>query len=438
MRRVEADADWSLFCPSEAPGLADVHSEAFDELYARYEKEGRARRIIKARQLFAAIFDAQVETGTPYLLYKDACNAKSNHQHLGTIRSSNLCTEIVEYTAPDEIAVCNLASIALPKFVRSDGYFDYRDLTRVVRVAIKNLDRVIDRNFYPVPEAERSNLRHRPVGLGVQGLADVFQILKIPFDSKEAVALSERIFETMYHAALSESVELAKRKGFYETFPGSPTSEGRLQFDLWGKTEEVHEKYGRERWETLRASVRTHGLRNSLLIAPMPTASTSQILGNVEGIEPLQSNMYSRGTLAGEFTIVNQRLVEELESRGLWNAATRHQLVRDRGSASNLGLPEDVAKVYKTVWETSQKWLIDHAVARGPFVCQSQSLNLYVAEPTAGRLGSMHLYGWRQGLKTSIYYLRSKPAAQTIQFSLEAPSSDDKAEGEEECLMCGS
>ena len=452
MKRVEQDGEWSLFCPVEAPGLADVHSVEFDALYAKYEGEGKARRTVKARELFSAILTSQIETGTPYLLFKDAANAKSNQQHLGTIKCSNLCTEIIEYTAPDETAVCNLASIALPRFVKSGG-FDLDALHRITRVVVKNLDRVIDRNGYPIDEARNSNLRHRPVGLGVQGLADVFQMMRMKFDSDEAVALGERIFETIYHAALSESCRLARELGRYASFEGSPASRGQLQFDLWGKTDYVHATYGEERWQTLRAEIERHGLRNSLLVAPMPTASTSQILGNTESIEPCQTNLYQRGTLAGSFTVMNARLVAELEAQGLWNAETRNALIRDRGSVAHLGLPPDVAECYKTVWQMSQKWLIDHAAARGMFVCQSQSLNLYVAEPTAGKLASMHMYGWKKGLKTGIYYLRSRAAADTTQFSLptepppaaaasaSAAASESRtreARDEEGCLSCGS
>jgi len=450
MRRIESDGDWSLFCPSEAPGLADVHSKEFDALYARYERtDGLARRTLKARELFSAIMVAQIETGTPYILFKDACNAKSNQKHLGTIRSSNLCTEIVEYTSPGETAVCNLASIALPRFI-TDGAFDFVALARVTRLVVRNLDRVISRNFYPIPEAERSNRRHRPVGLGVQGLSDVFQMLRVPFDSPAAVDLSERIFEQLYFSALEESVSLAEGLGAYETFPGSPASCGKLQFDLWGKSDYVHAKYGMGKWQTLRERIQRNGLRNSLLLAPMPTASTSQILGNTECFEPQQSNLYTRGTLAGDFTVMNARLVADLESRGLWTAATRERLVLDRGSAAGLGLPAETAALYKTVWETSQRWVIDHAAARGPFICQSQSMNLFLAEPTAGKLSSMLMYTWKKGLKTGLYYLRSRPAADAIQFTVSAATAAKEnpataaaaaaAEKKEEegCLTCGS
>lgn len=430
MKRVQADESWSLFCPHEAPGLDDVHSAEFDELYEKYEREGRARRSIPARELFSAILVSQIETGTPYLLYKDAANSKSNQKHLGTIKCSNLCTEIIEYTSPDETAVCNLASIALPKFVR-DKAFDYDELHRVTRIVVKNLDRVIDRNQYPVDEARTSNLKHRPVGLGVQGLADVFQLLELKFDSAEAVALSESIFETLYHAALTESCSLARAFGRYASFEGSPASRGELQFDMWDKTDYVHEKYGEARWQTLRDDIVRHGLRNSLLVAPMPTASTSQILGNTESIEPVNTNLYARQTLAGSFTVVNARLVRALEEHELWDDATRTKLIEQRGNADNLGLPADVAARFKSVWQISQKWLIDHAAARAPFVCQSQSLNLYAAEPTAGKLASMHMYAWSTGLKTGAYYVRTRSVAETTQFSLSAAPAPPPAASRE-------
>ena len=457
MRRVEADAEWSLFCPSRAPGLTETHSAAFDELYERYEAQGLATRTVKARALFGAILTSQMETGTPYLCYKDAANAKSNQQHLGCIQCSNLCTEIMQYTSADEIAVCNLASVALPKFVVEDEEgakaFDYDALAAVTRVAVRNLDRVIDRNAYPVPEAERSNMRHRPVGLGVQGLADTLVDLGLAFDSEAGVAASERIFAEMYFAALSESCRLAQRLGPHASFAGSPASRGALQFDMWARTDYVHGAYGgRERWDALRRDIEQHGLRNSLLVAPMPTASTSQILGNTESFEPINSNLYQRTTLAGSFTVMNARLVAQLERHGLWNEETRNRLIRDRGSAENLGLPPSVAQLFRTAWQMSQRWLIDHAAARGMFCCQSQSLNLYVAAPTAAKLASMHVYAWKKGLKTGLYYLRTKAAVDTIQFSLPteraaaaAPTAakaaaaptgdDDEADG---CLSCGS
>ena len=456
MRRAEQDGEWSLFCPNEAPGLADVHGAEFDALYTKYEAEGKARRVVKAREVFSEILNSQVETGTPYLLYKDAANAKSNQQNLGTLRQSNLCTEILLYTDKHETGVCTLASIALPRFVHGTE-FDFADLERVVAVAVKNLNRVIDVQFYPTEEARASNTRHRPIGIGIQGLHDVFQLLNVPLASAEAVQLSERIMEAMYYAAVRQSVELAKRDGAYSSFAGSPASRGELQFDLWDKSDYVHATYGRDRWQHLREQVMEHGMRNSLLIAPMPTASTSQILGCTESFEPILTNAYTRGTLAGDFFVVNARLVKALEAHGLWTDATRTALVRDRGSAQNLGLPPAVAEVYKTAWELSMKFIIDHAAARGPFVCQSQSLNLYMGVPTTGKLSSMHFYAWKRGLKTGCYYLRSRPAADAIQFSLPTSGSAASAapaeppapppaactreavvEEEEGCLSCGS
>ena len=427
MRRVEANANWSLFCPDEAPGLADVHGAAFDELYERYEREGRARRVVPAQQVWFKIIEAQMETGTPYMLYKDAANAKSNQNHLGTIKGSNLCTEIIEYTSPDEVAVCNLASIALPRFVRTEAAeaglaapealaaaFDFEALRQVTRFVARSLDRVISATAYPLPQAEASNLRHRPVGIGVQGLADVFAMLRLPFDSPTAAALNRDIFETMYFGALEASCELAAELGAYQTFEGSPASRGLLQFDLWGVA-----PTGRWDWEALRARIRQHGLRNSLLMAPMPTASTAQILGNNECFEPMTSNLYARRTLAGEFFVLNQHLQRELQALGLWSRETRDEIMAAGGSVQGLHqLPSALREVYKTAWELKQRTLIDLAADRGAYIDQSQSLNLFLTEPTFAQVSSMHFHAWRRGLKTGMYYLRTQPAAEAIKFTL--------------------
>lgn len=420
MRRVEANGDWSLFCPNEAPGLCDVWGEEFDRLYERYESEGRARRTVKAQQLWTAVVDAQVETGTPYILYKDACNRKSNQQNLGTIRGSNLCTEIVQYTSPDEIAVCNLASVNLSKFVVADRpgaapRFDLERLVEVTKVVTRNLNRVVDRNFYPVEQARRSNMRHRPVGIGVQGLADAFMLMRLPFESEGARALNRDIFEAIYFGAVTASVELAAAHGPYETYEGSPASKGQLQFDLWGV-----EPSARWDWAGLKARMREHGLRNSLLVAPMPTASTSQILGNNEATEPYTTNIYTRRVLAGEFTVVNRHMLRDLVEAGLWTPQVRNQLIADGGSLQRVkGVPAELKELYKTVWEIKQKTLLDMAADRGPFICQSQSMNVFMAEPTMARLTSMHFYGWKRGLKTGMYYLRSRPKADAIQFTVD-------------------
>ncbi len=451
MQRVKEDGTWSLFCPNECPGLYDSYGEKFNQLFTQYEEEGRARKTIKAQELWFAILESQIETGTPYILYKDACNEKSNQKNLGTIRSSNLCTEILEYTSPDEVAVCNLASISLPKFIK-DNQFDFEELHRVTRVVTRNLNKIIDINYYPVPEAERSNMRHRPIGIGVQGLADAFILMRHPFDSPEAKQLNKDIFETIYHAAVLESNELAKKNGAYETFKGSPSSEGLLQFDLWDVT--PSDRYD---WSGLKEEIKETGLRNSLLLAPMPTASTSQILGNNECIEPYTSNLYSRRTLSGEYIIVNKHLLKDLIERGLWDEDMKERLMVSNGSVQDFpDIPQDLKDLYKTVWEISQKVIIDLAADRGAYVCQSQSLNLFVASPNFGKLTSMHFYAWQKGLKTGMYYLRSKAAVDPIKFTVsqkhqkttvqdtsEEVPQQEVIEGEvctmeEGCLMCGS
>lgn len=418
MERVEADGDWSLFCPNEAPGLSDVWGDEFKTLYERYEREGRARKVVKAQKLWFQTLDSQMETGTPYLLYKDAANRKSNQQNLGTIKSSNLCTEIIEYSSPEETAVCNLASLALPSFV-INGVFDFTKLREVTRVAIRNLNRVIDINFYPTPETEKSNMRHRPVGLGVQGLADVFAILGLAWEQEEAAKLNQLIFEHMYFASVEASVELAKSEGPYSTFAGSPASKGLLQPDLWSITPTT-EKDGSLDWVGLRESVKIHGLRNSLLIAPMPTASTSQILGFNECFEPFTSNLYTRRTLAGEFIVINRYLLADLIKAGLWSEEMKQEIVARNGSVQGIpGISEELQLRYKTSWEMKQKVLIDMAAARGAFICQSQSLNLFVADPAYSKLTSMHFYAWKQGLKTGCYYLRTKAPVTAQKFTVD-------------------
>ena len=418
MKRVDSDAEWTLFCPSEAPGLSDVHSSAFDDLYTKYEAEGRGRKTISARKLWFQILDSQMETGTPYLVYKDAANAKSNQQNLGTIKSSNLCSEIIEYSDKDESAVCNLASIGLPAFVK-DGVFDFDKLRNVVEVATRNLNRVIDINYYPTPETERSNMRHRPIGLGVQGLADVFALLGLPWDSDEALELNQRIFEHMYYAAAQESVRSAMEDGPYSTFKGSPASKGLLQPDLWSVTP-LTQKDGSLDWISLREYVKTHGLRNSLLLAPMPTASTSQILGYNECFEPFTSNIYSRRTLAGEYVVVNKYLLKELVGQGLWSDDLKQKIIARNGSIQGIDeIPQNLQDLYKTSWELKQRTLIDMAAARGAFICQSQSLNLFVADPSYAKLTSMHFYAWKKGLKTGCYYLRTKASVTAQKFTVD-------------------
>ena len=413
MERVKADAMWSLFCPDECPGLYDSYGGEFEALYHKYEREGRARKTVRAQELWFAILDAQTETGTPYILYKDAANKKSNQKNLGTIRSSNLCTEILEYTSPDEVAVCNLGSIALNKFVKN-GEFDHKHLFDITRVLTRNLNKVIDINYYPVPQARNSNMRHRPIGIGVQGLADAFILMRFPFDSPEARKLNREIFETIYFAAMTESCEQAKEHGAYETFAGSPVSQGVFQFDMWDVT-----PTDRWDWANLRTEVKTHGIRNSLLVAPMPTASTSQILGNNECFEPYTSNIYTRRTLSGEHIVVNKHLLTDLISLNLWNEELREMLIASNGSIQNIdGIPPHIKELYKTTWEISMKCIIDMAADRGAYICQSQSLNLFIESPTHGKLSSMHFYAWQKGLKTGMYYLRSRPAVDPIKFTL--------------------
>ncbi len=414
MQRVEANAEWSLFCPHEAPGLHECFGAEFEALYTRYEQEGRARNVIKAQDLWFAILDAQIETGTPYLLYKDAANSKSNQQNLGTIKSSNLCTEIMEYTSADEVAVCNLASVALPRFVENRT-FDFGKLYQIVYQATINLNKIIDHNYYPVEEARRSNTRHRPIGLGVQGLADAFILMRLPFESDLAKVLNRNIFETIYFAAMTASCDLAKQQGAYETFEGSPLSKGKFQFDLWGVA-----PTDRHDWESLRKDVMTHGVRNSLLVAPMPTASTSQVLGNNECFEPYTSNIYTRRVLSGEFVIVNKHLLKDLVQLGLWNNSMKNAIIAANGSVQHIeAIPADIRELYKTVWEIKQRNLIDMAADRGAYICQSQSLNLFVDNPTNAKLTSMHFYAWKKGLKTGMYYLRTQAASQAVQFTVE-------------------
>ncbi|KAI8085024.1 ribonucleotide reductase [Halteromyces radiatus] len=451
MKRVEANEQWSLFCPNEAYGLDQVYGNEFEQLYLKYEREGRARRTIEAQKLWFAIMDSQIETGMPYMLYKDACNEKSNQKNLGTITCSNLCTEIIEYSSPDEVAVCNLASVALPKYVNTTTKtFDFEKLREVVKVVATNLNKVIDVNYYPVEQARRSNMRHRPVGLGVQGLADAFLLLRLPFDSPEARQLNKDIFETIYFAALEASCELAEKYGSYETYQGSPMSKGILQHDMWNVQ-------GSDRWDWdgLRAKIAKHGVRNSLLVAPMPTASTSQILGNNECFEPYTSNIYTRRVLSGEFQVVNHHLLNDLIERGLWNEQTKNMIIAQNGSVQNVpSIPDDLKALYKTVWEISQRVIIDMAADRGAFIDQSQSMNLFTGEPTYGKLTSMHFYAWKKGLKTGMYYLRSRPAVDAIKFTVDQLAlktlSVEERETEEEklaalqcsidnrdaCLMC--
>src|SRR5210317_723338 len=422
MKRVEEGGQWSLFCPDKAPGLSDAVGEEFEALYTKYEEEGRANATVPAAEVWKAILKSQTETGTPYMLYKDACNMKSNQKNLGTIKSSNLCTEIIEYTDKDETSVCNLASIALPKYVNEETRtFDYEKLHEVTKTVTKNLNRVIDRNFYPVETARKSNMRHRPIGLGVQGLADVFILCRHAFDSDEAKEMNARIFETMYHAALEASSELAEVEGSYETFEGSPASQGVLQFDMWDGETKLHYD-----WDALKERIKEKGLRNSLLMAPMPTASTAQILGNNECFEPYTTNIYLRRTLAGEFVVVNKHLVEDLKKIGLWSKDMKDLMVKAGGSIQNIvDIPDDIKNLYRTVWEIKMKDVIDMAADRGRFIDQSQSMNLFMESPTLSKLSSMHMYAWKQGLKTGMYYLRSKAKARPIQFSLEP-----------ECVAC--
>jgi len=416
MKRVQDDASWTLMCPNECPGLCDVYGDEFEALYHKYEAAGKGRKTVRARELWEKILESQIETGTPYMLYKDAANRKSNQKNLGTIRSSNLCTEILEYTSPDEIAVCNLASISLPMFIEN-GKFDHQKLYDVTKRVTRNLNRVIDRNYYPVPEAENSNMRHRPIGLGVQGLADAFILLRLPFTSDEAKQMNQDIFETLYFAAVTASMEMAKEEGAYSTFKGSPISEGEFQYNLWGLKDS--DLSGRWDWESLRKEVVEHGVRNSLLVAPMPTASTSQILGNNEAFEPYTSNIYTRRVLSGEFIVVNKHLLEDLVKLGLWNDTLKQEIMRHNGSVQNIdGIPQDIKELYKTVWEMSMKDIIDMSRQRGYFIDQSQSLNLFMEGATYAKLTSMHFYAWQSGLKTGMYYLRTKSAVDAIKFTL--------------------
>ena len=453
MKRVEENTTWTLMDPNECPGLSDCWGEEFEKLYLKYETSGKGRKTIKAQDLWFKILESQIETGTPYMLYKDACNGKSNQQNLGTIKSSNLCTEIVEYTAPDEVAVCNLASLSLPRFI-NEGKFDFQKLFEVTYVATKNLNKIIDNNYYPVQEAANSNLRHRPIGLGVQGLADAFIMLRYPFESQEAKLLNRQIFETIYYASLTASKDLAMVEGPYATYEGSPVSKGILQYDMWGVTPtDLWE------WDVLKEEIKKYGIRNSLLLAPMPTASTSQILGNNEAFEPYTSNMYTRRTLSGEFTVINKHLLTDLMKLGLWNDSMKNTLMSHKGSVQNIDeIPQDLKDLYKTVWEISQKAIIDLSADRGAYIDQSQSLNIFIQDANFAKLTSMHFYGWKKGLKTGMYYLRTKAAADAIQFTIkkdvlekpielqkEAVSAEQRQaeiacslDNPENCEMCGS
>jgi len=462
MKRVEENGEWTLMCPNECPHLFDTYGDEFEKLYTSYEQVGKGRKTVKARELWEKILEAQIETGNPYMLYKDAVNRKSNHKNLGTIRSSNLCPEIMEYTAPDEVAVCNLASIAIPMFVSegSDGvkFFDHKKLFKVTKKITKNLDTVIDENFYPVPEAENSNMRHRPVGIGIQGLADAFILLRLPFTSEEAKKLNQEIFETIYFASLTASMELAKEKEPYSSYKGSPISQGEFQFNMWNISED--ELSGRWEWKKLRKSIAKNGVRNSLLVAPMPTASTSQILGNNEAFEPYTSNIYTRRVLSGEFIVVNKHLLEDLVNLGLWDNDMKEDIMRANGSIQHIeAIPQELKELYKTVWEMSMKDIIDMARHRGYFIDQSQSLNLFMKDPDYSKLTSMHFYAWKSGLKTGMYYLRTKSAVNAIQFTVskktdelpagaveEQPLTGEELkemiikskENPDDCLMCGS
>ena len=425
MKRVETNEEWSLFCPNECPGLYDAYGEDFERLYEKYEREGKARRTVRAQDLWFEVLESQTETGTPYMLYKDAANRKSNQKNLGTIRSSNLCTEILEYTSKDEVAVCNLASIALPKFISEDGIFDHQKLYEITKVVTRNLNKVIDVNYYPVPEARTSNMRHRPIGIGIQGLADAFIMLRMPFESDEARGLNKDIFETIYYAAMETSMEIAKEEGAYETFKGSPVSKGIFQFDMWNVTPDS----GRWDWNALKKEVKKHGVRNSLLLAPMPTASTSQILGNNECFEPYTSNIYTRRVLSGEFIVVNKHLLRDLVDMNLWNEGMKNRLISENGSIQNISeIPQHLKDLYKTTWEISQKTIIDMAAERGAYICQSQSLNIHMEDPNFGKLTSMHFYAWKNGLKTGMYYLRTKAATDAIKFTVDKQALQDEPE----------
>ena len=438
MKRVKENGDWTLMCPHECPGLSDTHSAEFEVLYEKYEKEGKGRKTIKAQELWFKILESQIETGTPYMLYKDAANSKSNQQNLGTIKSSNLCTEIIEYTAPDEVAVCNLASLALPKYVTDEGTFDHDRLFDVTYQVTLNLNKIIDGNYYPVEEARKSNMRHRPIGLGVQGLADTFITMGYPFESKEAKQLNREIFETIYYASMTASKDLSKADGPYETYEGSPVSKGQFQFDLWNVT-----PTSRWEWDVLKAEVAEHGVRNSLLLAPMPTASTAQILGNNECFEPYTSNIYTRRVLSGEFIIVNKHLLKNLVKEGLWNREMRQKIMAANGSIQGINeIPQQLKDLYKTAWEISQKAIIDQAADRGAYICQSQSLNIFMENANFGKLTSMHFYGWEKGLKTGMYYLRTKAATDAIKFTIDTEAiqeptakSIEEAESEISCSI---
>ena len=434
MKRVEEEGVWSLMCPNECPGLSDCHGEAFEKLYTKYEAEARYRKQIPARELWAAIIESQIETGNPYMLFKDAANSKSNQQNLGTIKSSNLCTEIIEYTSADEVAVCNLASIALPRFVdEKSGTFDHQKLFEVTYVATKNLNKIIDRNYYPIPEARNSNMRHRPIGLGVQGLADTFIMMRYSFESEEARRLNSEIFETIYYAAMTASKDLAKIDGAYETFAGSPVSQGVFQFDMWGVSPSP-----RWEWDVLKEEVKKHGVRNSLLLAPMPTASTSQILGNNECFEPYTSNIYTRRVLSGEFVVVNKHLLKDLVKLGVWNDSLKNKIIAANGSVQDIPeVPENIKEIYKTVWEVKQRTIIDMAADRGAFICQSQSLNLFILDANFAKLSSAHFYSWKKGLKTGMYYLRTKAAADAIKFTVDQGALDKTVTvlGNEDALL---
>jgi len=451
MKRVEENGDWTLMCPNECPGLPESHSAEFDALYTKYEKEGKGRKTIKAQDLWFKILESQVETGTPYMLYKDAANSKSNQKNLGTIRSSNLCTEIIEYTAPDEVAVCNLASIALPKFVKSDGTFDHEKLFEITYQTTKNLNRIIDRNYYPVIEARNSNMRHRPIGIGIQGLADVFILMRHAFDSDEARKLNKEVFETLYYASCTASKDLAKADGAYETFEGSPASKGILQYDMWDVTPSK-----RWEWDVLKEEIKEHGMRNSLLIAPMPTASTAQILGNNECFEPYTSNIYTRRVLSGEFIVVNKHLLKDLVKLDLWDDDMKNRLIAANGSVQNIDeIPDNIKLLYRTAWEISQRSILDMAADRGAYICQSQSLNIFMGNVTNSKLTSMHFHAWKSGLKTGMYYLRTKAAADAIKFTVDkkyktkdSPTVPEFTQEEaiemcsiengDDCEMCGS
>jgi ribonucleoside-diphosphate reductase alpha subunit len=431
MKRVEVDAEWSLFCPNEAKNLHTTHGAEFEALYIKYELEGKAKKTIQARELWNAVLESQIETGTPYVLYKDAANTKSNQQNLGTIRCSNLCTEIIEYSDENETAVCNLASLSLPRFVEGKK-FNFEKLVEVTKIVTRNLNKVIDGNYYPIPETKRSNERHRPIGLGVQGLADVFMMMGLPFESEMAKLLNVNIFESIYFAAMTASCELAKKDGAYQTFKGSPLSQGKFQFDLWNVA--PTERYD---WAALRAEVMEHGVRNSLLLAPMPTASTSQILGNNECFEPYTSNIYNRRVLSGEFAVVNKHLLKDLGALGLWNDNMKQRIIAANGSVQNIEeIPADLKEIYKTVWEIKQKTVIDMSADRGAYICQSQSLNLFVEQPNFGKLSSMHFYTWKKGLKTGMYYLRTKAAADAIKFTVDADVLNQTKDEQQAAISC--